>query len=130
MKRKRKEKKEEEKPNLKNPELEKTIKELKTAGKTSGHAYFSALSEELDKAKRARIIVNLSAISRLTTEGDIAAVAGKVLASGELKHPVTIAAFAFSDTALEKIKAAGGEAKTLTQLIAETPEGCKVKIIK
>ena len=129
MKRKRKGKKE-EKLNLKNPELEKIIKELKTAGKKSGHAYFSALSEELDKAKRARIAVNLSAISRLTAEGDIAAVAGKVLASGELKHPVTVAAFNFSDAALEKIKAVGGEAKTLAQLIADNPEGSKVKIIK
>ena len=96
---------------MKNSELEKTIKDLKVAGKKTGHAYFSALSEGLDKAKRARVAINISAINRLTEEGEVAVIPGKVLASGKLNHPVTVAAFDFSTAALEKIKAAGGEAK-------------------
>jgi large subunit ribosomal protein L18e len=115
---------------LTNPDLEKTIKELKVAGRKSGRAYLGVLSEELDKAKRSRVAVNLSTISRNTEEGDIAAVPGKVLASGVLAHPIMIAAYDYSDAALEKIKAAGGEAKTLSQLIADEPEAVRVKIIK
>ena len=115
---------------MKNSELEKTIKDLKVAGKKTGHAYFSALSDGLDKAKRARVAINISAINRLTEEGEVAVIPGKVLASGKLNHPVTVAAFDFSTAALEKIKAAGGEAKTLSQLIAEPPESSKVKLLK
>jgi ribosomal protein L18E len=43
---------------------------------------------------------------------------------------VTVAAFSFSEQAKEKIKAAGGEAKTLSQLVAEGVEPSKVKLIK
>jgi large subunit ribosomal protein L18e len=113
-----------------NKEIEKTIRELKTAKKRTGQPIWGALAEELDKPKRVRVDVNLSSINRLTKEGEIAAIPGKVLASGSLEHPVTVAAFSFSEEAKEKITAAGGEAKTLTQLAAEGVDPSKVKLIK
>lgn len=113
-----------------NSELEKTIRELKTATKKTGQPIWGALADELDKPKRIRVAVNLSSVNRLTQEGEIAAVPGKVLATGKLEHAVTVAAFSFSDAAKEKIKAAGGEAKTLSQLAAEGAELAKVKLIK
>jgi ribosomal protein L18E len=103
-----------------------TIAALQELGLTNKVGYI----EELDKPKRIRVDVNLSAINRLTKEGEVAAVPGKVLASGKLEHPVTVAAFSFSDVAKEKIAAAGGETKTLTQLVAEGVELSKVKLIK
>ena len=113
-----------------NSELKKTIRELKTAKKKTGQPIWGALAEELDKPKRIRVDVNLSAINRLTKEGEVAAIPGKVLASGSLEHPVTVAAYSFSDLSKKKIKAAGGEAKTLTQLISEGVQSSKVKLIK
>ena len=113
-----------------NSELEKTIRELKTAKKKTGQPIWGALAEELDKPKRIRVDVNLSSINRLTKEGEIAAVPGKVLATGKLEHPVIVAAFSFSDAAKEKIEAAGGVVKSLTQLAAEGVEPSKVKLIK
>ena len=113
-----------------NNELEKTIRTLKAASRKNGHAVWKALAEELDKPRRIRVSVNLSQINRLTKEGDVAAVPGKVLASGKLEHPIIVAAFAYSDSALEKIKQAGGQPKTLNQLIAEGLEPSKIKIIK
>ena len=113
-----------------NKELETTIRELKTAKKKTGQPIWGALAEALDKPKRIRVDVNLSSINRFTKEGDVAAVPGKVLASGSLEHPVTVAAFSFSDMAREKIKAAGGEVKTLSQLAAQGVEPSKVKLIK
>jgi large subunit ribosomal protein L15 len=38
----------------------------------------------------------------------------KILGDGELKHPLTIKAHAFSKSALEKIKTAGGKADTIS----------------
>lgn len=37
----------------------------------------------------------------------------KILGDGDLKHPLTIKAHAFSKSALEKIKSAGGSAQTI-----------------
>ena len=116
--------------NMMNSELEKTIRELKTAKKKTGQPIWGALADELDKPKRIRVDVNLSSINRYTQEGDVAVIPGKVLATGRLEHPVTVAAFSFSDAAKEKIVAAGGEVKTLTQLASEGVEPSKVKLIK
>ncbi len=113
-----------------NSEIYETIKALKAAAKKSGAPVWGALAEELDKPKRIRVSVNLSDVNRLTAEGDVAAVPGKVLATGKLEHPVTVAAFSFSDAAKAKIEAAGGEAKTLSQLAAEGAEPGKVKLVK
>jgi len=111
-----------------NKDLERTISDLRTAGRKTGQHVYKALAEELDKPKRIRVSVNLSRISRLTEGGDVVAVPGKVLASGSLTHPVTVAAYAFSDLAKQKITTAGGEAKSLKQL-AEAPSP-KVKLVK
>ena len=115
---------------MKNPELEKTIKELKAATRKTGKPIWAALSEELDRSKRSRVSVNLSTIERHTEEGDVVAVPGKVLASGSITHPVMVAAFDFSDAAKQKILLAKGEAKSLTQLLAEGVDASKVKILK
>ena len=45
----------------------------------------------------------------------------KILGDGELKHPLTIRAHAFSRSALEKIKKAGGDAQPITAKAAVKP---------
>ena len=113
-----------------NKDLEKTIEDLKTAKRKTGHKVWGAVAEELDKPKRIRTSVNLSRINRETDEDQIAVIPGKVLASGSLKHRVIVAAFAFSETAAEKIEAAGGSAKLLSQLVNENPDVSKIKLLK
>jgi len=115
---------------LRNPELLKTIKELRTSARKTGKPIWAALAEELERSKRSRVSVNLSTIERHTDEGDIVAVPGKVLASGSLTHPVTVAAFDFSGLARQKILASKGESKSLTQLLTEGVDASKVKILK
>ncbi|MFQ6053541.1 MAG: 50S ribosomal protein L18e [Candidatus Bathyarchaeia archaeon] len=113
-----------------NPELKAAIRTLREASRKGGAAIWAALADELDKAKRRRTAVNLSRINRHSEAGDIVAVPGKVLAAGSLTHPVTVAAFSFSDTARRKIALAEGRALTLTQLLAEGVEPSRIKIVK
>ena len=115
---------------LKNPELKRAIQALATASKKEGKAIWGALAEELNKPKRGRTSVNLSKINRHTKEGDIVAVPGKVLASGSLNHPVTVAAFAFSEGAREKIEGSGSKAVSLETLLEEGIEPSSIKILK
>jgi len=113
-----------------NPELKKTVRVLRAASKKGGPAIWAALADDLDKAKRRRVTVNLSRINRHSKAGDVVAVPGKVLAAGSLKHPVTVAAFSFSEKAREKMALAGGRALPLTELLTEGVEPSNIRIVK
>ncbi len=113
-----------------NPDLKRTLQLLKAASRGGGPAIWAALADELDRPKRRRNAVNLSRINRHTESGDLVAIPGKVLASGSLTHPVTIAAFSFSAGAREKISLAEGRAISLNDLLTEGVEPSKIKILK
>ena len=105
------------------------IKQLRKASRDNKVKIWRYVAELLDRPRRKRVIVNLSKIDRLTKEGDIVIVPGKVLAGGDLTHSVTIAAYAFSEKAKEKITKAKGRAINILELIKENPKGSNVKII-
>jgi large subunit ribosomal protein L18e len=109
--------------------LRKTIRELYKASRKYRAPIWRALAEELEKPRRKRRVVNISRINRYTREGDVVVVPGKVLGAGILDHKVTVAAIGFSKTALEKIRAVGGEAIHILELISRNPRGSNVKII-
>lgn len=115
---------------MKNRQLIDTIQALEKASRESGAALWRALAEELDTSKRRRVAVNLSSIDRFAGEGDVVAVPGKVLAAGGLSKSVRVAAFSFSEGALEKIRAAGGEAMGLTELLEAGVEPSRIRIMK
>ena len=115
---------------MKNQILIDTINALKTASKESGKAIWNALAEELDTSKRRRVAINLSRINRHAEEGEVIAVPGKVLASGNLSKPVKIAAFSFSEAAIEKIERAEGEYMSLNELLASGIEPKQIRIMK
>jgi len=115
---------------MRNQELMKTIRALKAASKERNAAIWGTLADELERAKRRRVAVNLSKINRYSEAGDIVAVPGKVLGAGSLGHPVTVAAFSFSEMAREEVAIAGGRALTLMELLAEGIEPSKIRILK
>ncbi len=69
--------------------------------------------------------VNLAKINRYTKDGDVVIVPGKVLGYGDLDHKVTVVAYAFSKSALEKINKKGKAVDIL-----EFAEKGKVKGVK
>lgn len=115
---------------MKNTELKTTIRALRAASKRDGPAIWRALADELDKANRRRVAVNLSRINRYTEAGEVLAVPGKVLGAGSLTHPVTVAAFSFSKMAWKKIALAEGRALTLMDLLDEGIAPSKIRILK
>jgi large subunit ribosomal protein L18e len=115
---------------MKNQTLKDTIQALMDASDETGKAIWRALAEELDRPKRRRVAVNLSRIDRHAEEGTVVAVPGKVLAAGSLSKPLKVAAFQFSEGALEKISLAKGEAMTLTELLEAGVEPSKIRVMK
>jgi large subunit ribosomal protein L18e len=112
-----------------NPQLFDLIRFLKKAAKENDARIWSSIAKSLAKTRSRRVAVNLSRINRHTEKGQIVAVPGKVLGAGTLHHPVTVAAFAFSATAKEKIKKARGKCLPLSELVKKNPKGSNVKIV-
>lgn len=117
------------KPKTTNPELLELIRFLRKQGAENKAEIWRDIAERLAKPSRNRIAVNLSRINRYTQKNEMIAVAGKVLGTGEIEHPITVAAFAFSSRAKEKISGARGKCLSFSDLIKKNPKGSKVKII-
>ncbi len=109
--------------------LRKTIRELRKAANKYKAPIWDTVAELLEKPRRRRVAVNISRINRYTSSGDVVVVPGKVLGSGLLKHPVSVAAIAFSKKAIEKIRAVGGKPMHILDLVEENPRGSNVRII-
>lgn len=111
------------------PEVKAVAAKLYAAYGANNAPIWRRIGEEILKPRRKQRIVNLSRINRHTSEGDTIIVPGKVLAAGELKHKITLAAFSISKQAEAKIKKIGGQIIDLNELIQINPRGSGVKII-
>lgn len=112
-----------------NPQLIRLISYLKKASRDNDARIWASIAGSLDKARSRRVSVNLSRISRHAQKGQIVAVPGKVLGAGKLNAPMTIAAFAFSAKAIEKVKKSKGKCLTLPELVTRNPKGSNVRIV-
>ncbi len=113
-----------------NPRIVRLIGDLKAASRESGASLWRDVARRLEKPNRNYAAINLSKINRHTQSNDIVLVAGKVLASGDLEHSVTVAALNFSSPARSKIQAAGGKCLMIERLVVEHPKGSGIKILR
>ena len=112
-----------------NPQLIELIRLLKKKARENDAPIWKAIAERLSKPRQRRSEVNISRLNRYTKENDQVVVPGKVLGAGSINHPVTVAAFAFSEQAREKILKAKGKCISIPDLIKINPKGTNVKII-
>ena len=112
-----------------NPEVAKLVHSLKKQSRESKAEIWRDIAERLVKSKRRRVVVNLSRLNRYTSKNETVAVPGKVLATGEMTHPITVAAFTFSGKAKEKVRAARGKCVSFSDLAKKNPAGSNIKII-
>lgn len=91
--------------------------------------FWARVQELLDKPRRQKQGMNLSRLSSLTSAGQTVVVADKILGAGELKHAITVAAPAFSQSAKLIIAKSGGSVVSLEKLQALNPAGKDVRIL-
>tara|TARA_B100000315_G_C14311484_1_gene466577 strand:+ start:276 stop:635 length:360 start_codon:yes stop_codon:yes gene_type:complete len=111
-----------------NLQLRNLVKELRDLSSKQNVKIWDRIANDLEKATRQRRIVNLSRINRFVKENESIIVPGKVLGSGVLDHKVTVAAFNFSKSAVEKISKVGA-CLTIKELIEKNPQGKGIRII-
>lgn len=113
-----------------NPMLRRLIRQLREQGKKRRVNLWKALAERLERPRRSRAEINLSALNRYSDEGEMVVIPGKVLAAGRLDHAISVSAFKFSGAAKRKIVAAGGKVLTIQQLLEQNPSGKGVKLME
>ena len=111
-----------------NPELNSLITGLKRLSIQQNNKIWKRLASDLEKPARNRRIVNLTRIDKYTKDDETIVVPGKVLAGGDLTKKVTIAAYQFSFSALDKINKTG-KAISIKELMEKNPKANKVRII-
>ena len=87
------------------------------------------IADDLEMSTRRRREVNLFRLDRHTKADELVIVPGKVLGTGDLGHKVTVAAFNFSSSAVEKIKKANGTCLTISEMLQKNPKGKDLRII-
>jgi large subunit ribosomal protein L18e len=113
-----------------NPQLISLIHKLKKESREQQAPIWHDVAEYLSKPRSERITVNLSSINRNTKRSDTVLVPGKLLASGTINHPVTVASFELSEQAKTKLEAAKGKYITIEELLVKNPKGANVRIIR
>jgi len=105
------------------------VQELKKAAQLHGSLLWKRVATDLEKPTRKRRVVNLYKIDKNSMENEIIVVPGKVLGDGVLSHKVTIAAWRFSESAMEKIKQSDCVALNILELVKKNPKGSNLKLI-
>ena len=105
------------------------ISELKKVSSQKKVNIWKRIAYDLEYPTRNRREVNITDISKHTKQNDSIIVPGKVLGTGDLMHKVNVAAWTFSESAQAKIKAAGGSALSIHDVLKSNPEGKKLRII-
>jgi len=113
-----------------NSELNETIRFLKVKARENKAKIWAVTAEQLSRPRSHRAVMNLNHISRASKPDAVVLVPGKVLASGFIKHPVTVGAFQFSRDAKSKIEEAGGKCIGIRAFVAQYPKGSNVQILR
>lgn len=109
--------------------LDNTIWMLRKAFKSSKSKVWKALEKEFSKSRSNRRLVNIHQLDKITKDGEIIIVPGKILGNGNLGHKLTVCAYSYSETAIDKLKTSGADVISLQSLINKYPDGKGVKII-
>lgn len=112
-----------------NPQLQKLIVDLKKKAQVDSTPLWKRIAFDLERPTRSRRVVNLSRLNRFTHDDEVIIVPGKVLGSGLIDHKITVAAFDFSDGAVEKLKKLNCDVLSIEELLAKNPKASGIRII-
>jgi|TARA_Y100000034_G_scaffold130198_1_gene188037 large subunit ribosomal protein L18e len=105
---------------------QKLIEEIKEHSIKENSNFWKRIVKELEKPTRRMREVNIEKLNKHTKANETVLVPGKVLSIGEINHKLTIAAFAYTESAEEKLK---DSIISIQDLIKKDPKGKKIKII-
>jgi large subunit ribosomal protein L18e len=87
------------------------------------------VARRLSKSRKNYAVVNIGKLSRYAVENGIYIIPGTLLGSGFVAKKIKVAAFRISKSAKMKIEDAGGRVVSISELLAEHPDGSNIQII-
>jgi large subunit ribosomal protein L18e len=117
------------KTNKTNPILNDLIRDLKMRSKDNKAPIWRDIAKRFEKSLQNWSEVNISRIARNVKSNETIIIPGKLLGSGQIDIPVTVAAFKASESAKVKITKAGGKVLTIRELLDQNPKGKGIRII-
>jgi large subunit ribosomal protein L18e len=112
-----------------NPELRRTLIDLRKAARVHQAPVWAAVAERLARARHQVRPVNVGHLERLAEAEATVVIPGKLLAEGRLTKPLTVAVFHTSSAARLKVHEAGGTVVTIRDLIKSRPDGSGVRLL-
>ena len=112
-----------------NPMLKDLIKVMKKKSYENKAPIWRDIAKRFEKPKQNWSEVNISHIARNVKPNETIIIPGKLLGTGKIDFPITVAAFNTSNTAETKISKAGGKIITIEKLMTDNPKGKGVRII-
>lgn len=112
-----------------NQALTSLISDLKKKAYENKAPIWKDIARRLERPAQSWSEVNIRRLAQHTKKNDVVIVPGKLLGSGNVDFPVTVAAFSFSESAKNKIAKAGGKSLTIQDLVDKYPSGKGVRII-
>lgn len=112
-----------------NPVVLFMARDLKEASRRNKAPIWSRIAELALKPSSARRKINVSQIDKLTKDGDVIIVPGKVLGTGGISHKITLCSFSISNSGAQKILEKGGKILNFSEIIKNHPTGKGVTII-
>ena len=112
-----------------NSTLVKTIIDLKEASRKNDAPLWRSIATRLEGSSRNWPSVNVSKLEYNIGKNGKAVIPGKLMGTGLVTKKMTVAAYSFTDSAREKIQAAGGKCLTYSEMIKSAPKGTDVVVI-
>ena len=110
-------------------EVTDLIARLRKGARTAGSPLWLDVAVRLERPNRSWAAVNVGKLPRVASKGETVVIPGKLLGTGHIDFPLTVAAVRFSGAARAKVEAAGGRVLTLGELHKANPKGSKIRII-
>lgn len=113
----------------KNEVMQQLVDVLFKASRENKVNLWKRVAEDLLKSTRKQPIVNIAKLEQFSDER-VVVVPGKVLGYGELTKKVQVAAYSFSESAINAIKNAGGTTMSLQDFVKKNPKATNVKLLE
>ena len=112
-----------------NSELVNTVEELKRASRENDAPIWKSIAKRLEGPNRNWPVVNVSKIEYNVSKNGKVVIPGKLMGGGILSKKVTVSAYSFTKSAVEKIEDAGGKCMIYNEFIKKNPSGKDVVVV-
>jgi large subunit ribosomal protein L18e len=113
----------------KNPELHRIVVELRRTARAHAAPIWGSVADRLERSRHPSTPMNVGRLERIAAAEETIVVPGKLLADGPLSKPLTVAALSYSTEARAKVRAAGGTALSISELLRAKPDGAGVRLL-